>query len=70
MTNFGFLTAAMEAFFASLNKEHVHPRNYRTGDDAGACLCAYLEHFYNPRRQHRTIERLCPVEYENATDSA
>jgi putative transposase len=62
--------SAMEAFFASLKKERVHRRIYRTRDEARADLFDYVECFYNPRRQHSTIGYLSPVEYEKVTSSA
>lgn len=56
--------AAMESFFATLKRERVNRRVYRTRDEARADVFDYIERFYNPRRRHSTLGYLSPVEFE------
>jgi putative transposase len=58
--------SAMESFFASLKKERVSRKVYRTRDEARADVFDYIERFYNPRRQHSTLGYLSPMEFEEA----
>lgn len=57
--------AAMESFFASLKKERVARKVYRTRAEAKADVFDYIERFYNPRRRHSTLGYLSPVQFEN-----
>jgi len=56
--------AAMESFFASLKKERVRRRTYRTIADARADVFDYIEVFYNRRRRHEHLGGMSPVEFE------
>ena len=56
--------SAMESFFASLKKERVHRKEYRTRDEAKADVFDYIERFYNPYRRHSTIGNVSPAEFE------
>ncbi len=56
--------AAMESFFATLKRERVHRRLYRTREEAKADVFDYIERFYNPRRRHSTLGYLSPMEFE------
>ena len=56
--------AAMESFFASLKKERVRRRTYRTIAEARADVFDYVEVFYNRKRRHEHLGRMSPVEYE------
>lgn len=57
--------AAMESFFASLEKERVYTKpRYRTRDEARADVFEYIEGFYNPMRRHSTLGQVSPVEFE------
>ena len=57
--------AAVESFFASLKKEHVHTKpRYLTRDVARADLFEYIEGFYNPQRRHSKLGQLSPAEFE------
>jgi putative transposase len=58
--------AAVESFFASLKKERVRRRTYRTIAEARADLFDYIEVFYNRKRRHEHLGGVSPVEYENA----
>ena len=52
--------SAMESFFSSLKIERVHARRYRTRDEARSDIFSYIEGFYNPRRQHSTLDYVSP----------
>jgi putative transposase len=52
----------MEAFFASLKKEHVHHVRFRTRAEAKAAVFDYIEVFYNRQRLHSAIGYRTPVE--------
>ena len=56
--------APMESFFASLKKELVHLRNYRTRDEARTDIFEYIEVFYNRQRLHSALQYHSPVEFE------
>ena len=56
--------SAMESFFASLKKERVHRKEYRTREEAKADVFDYIERFYNPYRRHSTIGNVSPAEFE------
>ena len=40
-----------------LKRERVHPRRYRTRDEARADLLDYLERFHNPRMRRRVARQ-------------
>jgi len=56
--------AAMESFFASLKKERVRRRTYRTIAEARADVFDYIEVFYNRKRRHEHLGGMSPVEFE------
>ena len=56
--------AAVESFFASLKKERVRRRTYRTRDDARADVFDYLESFCNLTRRHQDLDHQSPINYE------
>jgi transposase InsO family protein len=45
----------MESFFASLKKEMVHQRRFKTRAEAKAAIFEYIEVFYNRQRRHSGI---------------
>lgn len=59
-----FDNAVAESFFASLKKERVKGRTYRSRAEARADIFDYIELFYNRLRQHRTLGSLSPMEFE------
>jgi putative transposase len=59
--------AAVESFFASLKRERIKRRKYRTRDEARADVFDYIERFYNRKRRHGTIGNISPVEFEKRT---
>ena len=56
--------APVESFFATLKRELVHRRRYRTRSEARAALFEYIEVFYNARRKHSALGYLSPVAFE------
>jgi putative transposase len=59
--------AVVENFFASLKRERVKRRKYKTWDDARADVFDYIERYYNRKRRHSTLGNISPAEYENRT---
>ncbi len=59
--------AVVESFFASLKRERIKRKKYRTRDDARADVFDYIERFYNRKRRHGTIGNISPVEFEKRT---
>ena len=59
--------AAVESFFASLKRERVKRRKYRTRDQARADVFDYIERFYNRQRRHSYVGNISPVEFEERT---
>jgi len=57
--------ACVESFFATLKKERVYRRRYRTRSEARADLFEYIEVFYNRKRRHSLLGDLSPSEYES-----
>ena len=56
--------AAVESFFASLKKERVRRRTYRTIAEARTEVVDYIEVFYNRKRRHEHLGGISPVEFE------
>ena len=56
--------SAIERFFASLKKERVYRKVYRTRDEGRADIFDYIEAFYNSRRRHSTLGQISPDEFE------
>ena len=56
--------AAMESFWALLQKNVLNQRRWRTRDELHYAIVHWIEHTYNRRRRQRGLGRLTPVEYE------
>ena len=56
--------AVVESFFASLKRERIKRRKYRTRDQARADVFDYIERFYNRQRRHSYVGNISPVEFE------
>jgi transposase InsO family protein len=56
--------APMESFFATMKKELVHHRKYRTREEARRDIFEYIEVFYNRERLHSSLGYLSPADYE------
>ncbi len=59
--------AVVESFFATLKRERIKRRKYRTRDEARADVFDYIECFYNRKRRHGTVGNISPVEFEKRT---
>ncbi len=56
--------AQAESFFATLKREEVSLKEYRTFAEAQANLTTFLEEVYNVKRLHSSLAYLSPVEFE------
>lgn len=56
--------APVESFFATLKRELIYRKRYRSRTEARADIFAYLEVWYNRKRIHSTLSYLSPVKYE------
>ncbi|NNC16696.1 IS3 family transposase [Corallococcus exiguus] len=61
--------AVVESFFSSLKMELVHPRSFRTREEARLVLFEYIEVFYNRRRRHSSLGYVSPAEYERTAEA-
>lgn len=64
--------AAMESFFALLQKNVLNSRRWDTLDQLRTAIVAWIERTYHHRRRQARLGRLTPIEYETiyATTSA
>ena len=58
--------AAMESFFALLQKNMLDRRRWRTRAELRYEIIYWIEHTYNRRRRQRRLGRLTPIEFELA----
>ncbi len=56
--------AVTESFFATLKKELVYRRKYKTRWQARQSIFEYIETFYNRIRKHSTLGYLSPVQFK------
>ncbi len=56
--------AVVESFFATLKRERVYQRNYRTRMEAQQDIFHYIEVWYNRKRRHSTLGYRSPEQYE------
>ena len=59
--------AVVESFFATLKRERIKRRKYRTRDAARADIFDYIERFYNRERRHGYVGNISPVQHEERT---
>jgi len=60
-----FDNAVCEAFHATLKRELVRRRPWPTRAELKTAVFAYIEGFYNTRRQHSTLNHYSPIEFES-----
>ena len=53
--------AAAESFFATLQKELLNRRRYRTRAEARRDIAAWIDGWYNPTRRHSTLDNTSPI---------
>ena len=58
--------AMAESFFATLERELLNRRAFRTQAEARMAVFRWIEGWYNPRRRHSSIGYRSPVNYERA----
>ena len=56
--------AAMESFFALLQKNVLDRRTWTTRDDLRVAIVTWIERTYHRRRRQARLGRLTPIEYE------
>ncbi len=56
--------AMCESFFATLEREPIDRRAFRTKPAAKMAGFGFIEGFYNPRRRHSALMYLSPYEFE------
>jgi transposase InsO family protein len=59
--------AVAESFFATLKKELVHRRSWRTRRELISEVFEFVEAFYNTTRRHSTLGYLSPAQFETMT---
>lgn len=58
--------APMESFFKSYKSEEARDR-YGTHEQATRGVSDYIEHYYNTRRLHSSLDYQSPIDFEQAT---
>jgi putative transposase len=58
--------AVAESFLSTLENEETLHQRYATRDEARTAIFDYLEMFYNPVRQHSTLNDFSPIQFEKA----
>jgi putative transposase len=62
--------AAMESFFALLQRNVLDRQRWTTRDDLRLAIITWIEKTYHRRRRQRRLGRLTPVEYETLIHAA
>jgi putative transposase len=62
--------AAMEAFFALLQKNVLDRQRWATRDELRLAIITWVEKTHHRRRRHRRLGRLTPIEFETLTQAA
>jgi putative transposase len=62
--------AAMESFFALLQKNVLDRQRWTTRDELRIAITTWIERTYHRRRRQRALGRLTPIEYEILTTAA
>ena len=62
--------AAMESFFALLQKNVLDRQRWTTRDELRLAIITWIERTYHRRRRQRRLGRMTPVEYETLTHAA
>jgi putative transposase len=56
--------AMAESFFATLERELLNRRRFKTQTEARLAVFEWIEGWYNPHRRHSSLKYLSPVNYE------
>jgi putative transposase len=62
--------AMAESFFATLERELLNRRRFRTQIEARMAVFEWLEGWYNPHRRHSSLGYLSPINYERRISTA
>ena len=62
--------AVAESFFATLDRELIVRRDWRTRAEARQAIFQYIETWYNRRRRHSTLGYVSPAQYETRMQAA
>lgn len=62
--------AMAESFFATLEREVINRRRFKSQVEARMAIFQWLEGWYNPHRRHSAIGYLSPINYERKMMSA
>lgn len=62
--------AAMESFFALLQKNVLDSRRWDTREELRLAITTWIERTYHRRRRQRRLGKLTPVEYETVNRTA
>ena len=62
--------AAMESFFALLQKNVLNTRRWATRDQLRLAIVTWIERTYHRRRRQRALGRLTPIEFETINRAA
>lgn len=58
--------AMAESFFASLERELLNRRRFKSQAEAKMAIFEWIEGWYNPRRRHSSLGYRSPMNYERA----
>ena len=56
--------AMAESFFATLEREVLNRRRFKTQTEARMAIFEWLEGWYNPHRRHSALGYLSPINFE------
>jgi putative transposase len=56
--------AMAESFFATLERELLNRRRFKTQTEAKMAVFEWIEGWYNPHRRHSSLGRISPVNFE------
>jgi putative transposase len=56
--------AMAESFFATLERELLNRRTFKTQAEAWLAIFEWIEGWYNPHRRHSALGYLSPINYE------
>ena len=62
--------AAMESFFALLQKNVLNSRRWDTRDQLRLAIVTWIERTYHRRRRQRALGKLTPIEFETINGAA
>jgi putative transposase len=62
--------AMAESFFATLERELLSRRRFRSQPEAKMAVFEWIEGWYNPHRRHSALGYRSPVNYERAHQQA